>query len=106
MRGDPKAHDGTSHPAPRAPQRRITICAEPAPQCPASDSGGSDVEADLHHIAFLHAIAWHHGPPPGSHINQASAEAVALWCANSMEGGVKARMEGASQLDDQSPVIR
>ena len=55
---------------------------------------------DLHHIALLHAIAWHHGPPPGSHVNQASAEAVALWRANSMEAGVKARMEGASQLDD------
>jgi len=71
-----------------------------APQCPASDSGGSGVEADLHHIALLHAIAWHHGPPAGQHVSQASAEAVALWRANSMEAGVKARMEGASQLDD------
>jgi 3'-5' exoribonuclease len=55
---------------------------------------------DERRLALLHAIAWHHGPPAGQHVSQASAEAVALWRANSMEAGVKARMEGAGQLDD------
>lgn len=55
---------------------------------------------DEHRLALLHAIAWHHGPPAGQHVGQASAEAIALWRANSMEAGVKARMEGASALDD------
>lgn len=55
---------------------------------------------DDRRLALLQAIAWHHGPPAGQHVGQASAEAVALWRANSMEAGVKARMEGASALDD------
>lgn len=55
---------------------------------------------DEHRLALLHAIAWHHGPPAGQHVGQASAEAVALWRANSLEAGVKARMEGASTLED------
>jgi len=55
---------------------------------------------DEHRLALLQAIAWHHGPPAGQHVGQASAEAIALWRANAMEAGVKARMEGASALDD------
>ncbi len=51
-------------------------------------------------LALLHAIGWHHGPPPGAHAGQASAEAIALWRANAMEAGVKARLEGAGSLDD------
>lgn len=56
--------------------------------------------SDDRRLALLQAIAWHHGPPAGQNVGQASAEAIALWRANAMEAGVKARMEGASQLDD------
>ncbi len=55
---------------------------------------------DDQRLPLLHAIGWHHGPPAGAHISQASAEALALWRANAMEAGVKARLEGASALDD------
>lgn len=55
---------------------------------------------DLRRLALLHAISWHHGPPAGQHISQASPEALALWRANAMEAGVKARLEGVSLLDD------
>jgi 3'-5' exoribonuclease len=51
-------------------------------------------------LALLHVIGWHHGPPPGAHISGASPEAIALWRANAMEAGVKARLEGASTLDE------
>lgn len=51
-------------------------------------------------LALLHVIGWHHGPPPGAHISRASPEAIALWRANAMEAGVKARLEGASTLDE------
>lgn len=55
---------------------------------------------DDRRLPLLHVVSWHHGPPAGQHVGQASPEAVALWRANAMEAGVKARMEGASQLDD------
>lgn len=56
--------------------------------------------ADDRRLALLHVIGWHHGPPAGAHISQASPEALALWRANAMESGVKARLEGVSALDD------
>ena len=56
--------------------------------------------AEDRRLALLHAIGWHHGPPPGAHISAASPEAIALWRANAMETGVKARLEGASTLDE------
>jgi 3'-5' exoribonuclease len=43
---------------------------------------------------LLHAIAWHHGPPPGQAPGAASPEALALWRANQLEVGVKSRLEG------------
>lgn len=43
---------------------------------------------------LLHAIAWHHGPPPGASPVGAGPEALALWRANQLETGVKARLEG------------
>jgi 3'-5' exoribonuclease len=43
---------------------------------------------------LLHAIGWHHGPPPGQAAGAASPEALALWRANQLETGVKARLEG------------
>jgi len=55
---------------------------------------------DERRLAVLHVIGWHHGPPPGAHISQASAEALALWRANALEAGVKAKLEGVSALDD------
>ena len=56
--------------------------------------------ADDRRLALLQAIAWHHGPPAGAHISQASPEALALWRANALEAGVKARLEGVNLLDD------
>lgn len=55
---------------------------------------------DDRRLALLQAIAWHHGPPAGAHISQASPEALALWRANALEAGVKARLEGVNLLDD------
>ena len=43
---------------------------------------------------LLHVIGWHHGPPPGQAAGAASPEALALWRANALETGVKARLEG------------
>jgi len=43
---------------------------------------------------LLHVIGWHHGPPPGQAPGGASPEALALWRANHLEVGVKARLEG------------
>lgn len=56
--------------------------------------------AEDRRLALLHVIGWHHGPPPGAHISGASAEALALWRANALDAGVKARLEGVSALDD------
>lgn len=55
---------------------------------------------DDRRLPLLQAVAWHHGPPAGAHVSQASPEALALWRANSLEAGVKARLEGVSVLDD------
>ena len=38
-------------------------------------------------------MAWHHGPPAGQGPGAASPEALALWRINSLEVGVKARLE-------------
>lgn len=45
-------------------------------------------------LALLHAIAWHHGPPAGQPPGAATPEALALWRVNSLEAGVKGRLEG------------
>ena len=45
-------------------------------------------------LELLHAVAWHHGPPPGQVPQAAGAEALALWRANSLETAVKTRLEG------------
>jgi len=57
------------------------------------------VASDLR-LALLHAVAWHHGPPAGQAPNAASPEALALWRANSLEVGVKARLEGTGPIDE------
>lgn len=54
-------------------------------------------------LAVLHCIAWHHGPPPGQVIGQASPEAVALLRANALEVQVKSRLEGGG-LDSPAAV--
>ncbi|MEQ8834646.1 MAG: HD domain-containing protein [Miltoncostaeaceae bacterium] len=46
-------------------------------------------------IRLLHAMGWHHGPPAGQGAGAAEPEALALWRANQMEVGVKARLEGS-----------
>jgi 3'-5' exoribonuclease len=51
--------------------------------------------SDERRLALLHVIGWHHGPPPGQGPGQASAEALALWRINSLESGVKSRLEGS-----------
>jgi 3'-5' exoribonuclease len=51
-------------------------------------------------LALLHAVAWHHGPPPGQVPAAASPEALALWRVNSLEVGVKARLEGPGPIDE------
>ena len=48
---------------------------------------------------LLHAIDWHHGPPPGQAPGAASPEALALWRANQLETAVKARLEGPGPTD-------
>jgi 3'-5' exoribonuclease len=48
---------------------------------------------------LLHAIDWHHGPPPGQAPGAASAEALALWRANSLETAVKSRLEGPGPVE-------
>jgi 3'-5' exoribonuclease len=48
---------------------------------------------------LLHAIDWHHGPPPGQAPGAASPEALALWRANQLETSVKGRLEGPGPLD-------
>ncbi|MEZ5079463.1 MAG: OB-fold nucleic acid binding domain-containing protein [Thermoleophilia bacterium] len=51
--------------------------------------------ADAQRLSLLHCIAWHHGPPGGAALAQASPEALALYRGNAMEVQVKARLEGA-----------
>jgi 3'-5' exoribonuclease len=48
-------------------------------------------------LALRHAVAWHHGPPPGQPPSAASPEALALQRINTLEAGVKARLEGPSR---------
>ncbi len=48
---------------------------------------------------LLHAIDWHHGPPPGKPPGGAGAEALALWRANQLETTVKSRMEGPGPVE-------
>ena len=48
---------------------------------------------------LLHAIDWHHGPPPGQAPGSAGAEALALWRANQLETTVKSRLEGPGPTD-------
>lgn len=55
--------------------------------------------AEERRLALLHAIGWHHGPPAGQPPGAASPEALALWRANQLETGVKARLEGPGPLD-------
>lgn len=45
-------------------------------------------------LDLLHAVAWHHGPPPGQAPAAAGPEALALWRANALETAVKTRLEG------------
>ena len=49
---------------------------------------------------LLHAIDWHHGPPPGQPPGAAGPEALALWRANQLETGVKSLLEGPGPLVD------
>jgi 3'-5' exoribonuclease len=58
-----------------------------------------DVASDLR-LSLLHAVAWHHGPPAGQAPGGASPEALALWRANSLEVGVKSRLEGSGPIDE------
>lgn len=51
-------------------------------------------------LGVLHAIGWHHGPPAGQGAGGASPEALALWRINSLEVGVKARLEGPGPVDE------
>ncbi|WP_217914577.1 OB-fold nucleic acid binding domain-containing protein [Miltoncostaea marina] len=53
----------------------------------------------LRRAELLHAIDWHHGPPPGQAPGAAGPEALALWRANALEAGVKARLEGPGPVD-------
>ena len=55
--------------------------------------------SDERRLALLHAVGWHHGPPPGMAPGSASPEALALWRVNSLEAGVKARLEGPGIQD-------
>ena len=48
---------------------------------------------------LLHAMDWHHGPPPGQAPGAASPEALALWRANSLETAVKSRLEGPGPVN-------
>ena len=51
-------------------------------------------------LAVLHAIGWHHGPPAGQSPGGASPEGLALWRINSLEVGVKSRLEGPGPIDE------
>lgn len=63
----------------------------------AARAAGLSVERRL---GVLHAIGWHHGPPAGQGAGGASPEALALWRINSLEVGVKARLEGPGPVDE------
>ena len=51
-------------------------------------------------LGVLHAVGWHHGPPAGQGPGGASPEALALWRINSLEVGVKTRLEGPGPIDE------
>ncbi len=53
----------------------------------------SGLDSDLA-LALRHAVAWHHGPPANQPPASGSPEALALWRINSLEAGVKSRLEG------------
>jgi 3'-5' exoribonuclease len=54
---------------------------------------------DERRLELLHCVAWHHGPPPGQGPGGASPEAVTLQRVNSLEVGVKTRLEGPGPGD-------
>jgi 3'-5' exoribonuclease len=54
--------------------------------------------SDERRLNVLHAIGWHHGPPAGQGPGGASPEALALWRINSLEVGVKSRLEGPGPI--------
>jgi 3'-5' exoribonuclease len=64
-----------------------------------SDTARAVSLAPTRRAEVLHAIDWHHGPPPGQAPNAASPEALALWRANQLETAVKARLEGPGPID-------
>ena len=64
-----------------------------------SDAARSVSLTTTRRAELLHAIDWHHGPPPGQAPGAASAEALALWRANQLETSVKARLEGPGPID-------
>ncbi len=55
--------------------------------------------APTHRAELLHAIDWHHGPPPGQPPGGADAEALALWRANQLETTVKLRLESPGPVE-------
>lgn len=63
------------------------------------DAARSAGLAPARRAQLLHALDWHHGPPPGQAPGAASPEALALWRANQLETGVKARLEGPGPAD-------
>lgn len=54
---------------------------------------------DARRARLLHAIDWHHGPPPGRPRSGAEPEALALWRANDLEAAVKGRLEGHHAME-------
>ena len=56
--------------------------------------------SDARRLAVVHAIGWHHGPPAGQGPGGATPEALALWRINSLEVGVKSRLEGSGPIDE------
>ena len=65
----------------------------------AAAARAADLSAERR-LGVLHAIGWHHGPPAGQGAGGASPEALALWRINSLEVGVKARLEGPGPVDE------
>lgn len=60
---------------------------------------------DARRLALVHVVTWHHGPPPGQGQGGGLPEALALWRINSLEVGVKSRLEGPGPgIDDLAPV--